>query len=252
MDVMDALPVKSALRSVELLEYFAAEKTPVSVMEVCEALGYPQSSTSMLLATLEGQGYLHYDRSSRNYSLAPRSMLLGAALDASDAGRVFTKVLKQLHTSTGQAVVLGVRQGSRVRQIVSFTSRNPNPIIFPNGSLRPICKSALGKVLLAANNDDQVARIARKANSEAAIESDKVSVSGLLSDVRQIRRDGWALTVDYPAPDRSALAIPIPNPNGDPLMAVAIGARSAVMAARRKEFQRHLEMTVAKLRGALA
>jgi len=60
--------VKSAARVLEVFEYFAGRKTPATVGEVCSALGYPQSSTSVLLKSLLTLGYLSYDQSSRRYA----------------------------------------------------------------------------------------------------------------------------------------------------------------------------------------
>ena len=46
---MTAATVKSAHRAMELLEFFAQGRRPASVKEISQTLGYPQSSTSVLL-----------------------------------------------------------------------------------------------------------------------------------------------------------------------------------------------------------
>ena len=51
--------VKSAVRTVELLEYFAGRPGMHSLAAVQEAVGYPKSSLYMLLRTLVELGYRH-------------------------------------------------------------------------------------------------------------------------------------------------------------------------------------------------
>ncbi|MEZ5640799.1 MAG: helix-turn-helix domain-containing protein [Burkholderiaceae bacterium] len=56
-----ATAVKSAQRVLELLEYFAEERRPAAVGEIAQTLGWPQSSTSVLLKCLSEAGYFDQD-----------------------------------------------------------------------------------------------------------------------------------------------------------------------------------------------
>lgn len=58
----DTSNVKSATRVLELLEFFAEHRIPMSTADVVNVLGYPQSSTTVLLQTLTRLRYLEYDR----------------------------------------------------------------------------------------------------------------------------------------------------------------------------------------------
>src|SRR5690606_35115741 len=68
---------RSIKRTLEVLEFFDAEHPAVSVSEISRALGYPQSSTSILLKSLMELGYLHYDKVTRTYRPTARVALLG-------------------------------------------------------------------------------------------------------------------------------------------------------------------------------
>ena len=50
--------VKSAVRVVRVFELFEAERRALSVQDIVDALGMPQSSISSLLKTLVNEGYL--------------------------------------------------------------------------------------------------------------------------------------------------------------------------------------------------
>jgi DNA-binding IclR family transcriptional regulator len=90
--------VKSAARVLEVFEYFAGRRTPATVGEVCNALGYPQSSTSVLLKSLFTLGYLSYDQGSRRYSPSVKVATLGEWIpeelqaDADDIGHSMASI----------------------------------------------------------------------------------------------------------------------------------------------------------------
>src|SRR5690606_14314614 len=59
--------VKSAVRDVEILELFSRARRPLTLSEIIEALGYPQSSTTVMLKGLPAIGYLYNDIPARTY-----------------------------------------------------------------------------------------------------------------------------------------------------------------------------------------
>ena len=74
--------VKSAIRTLEILEYFDEVQQPLNIVAVATALDYPQSSTAALLRSLTTMGYLHYN--SRKLTYVPtRSRSLSRKLDQS-------------------------------------------------------------------------------------------------------------------------------------------------------------------------
>jgi len=73
--------VKSAVRVLEVLELFDRLQREASVGEVARELGYPVSSTSMLLGSLLERGYLRHGPDQRTYFPTPRVTLLGAWIE---------------------------------------------------------------------------------------------------------------------------------------------------------------------------
>ena len=229
-------PVKSALRTLEILEFFAEASGPATVMEISISLGYPQSSSSMLLGTLEQQGYLYFDRDRRTYAPTLRMALMHTQMRLHTFSAELLRVVERLNKSLRQTVVLGIRQGVHVRQLYSIQGDNPNPAHLPDGTLRPLCRSALGKVLLASLDEDEAARLIRAANAAAVRASEKVSAMALMTELRQVRESGWAASLDYPAPDRASLGVLLPRIPNHPDVAISLGLRKSVLRARQQEF----------------
>ena len=58
-------PIKSAARTLEVLELFHEQRAPLRLKYIFEKLSYPQSSTTSLLKSMVVLGYLNYDRPTR-------------------------------------------------------------------------------------------------------------------------------------------------------------------------------------------
>jgi DNA-binding IclR family transcriptional regulator len=242
--------VKSARRVLEVLEHFAQGVPKATVMQVANALAYPQSSTSVLLASLVNLGYLRFDPADRSYAPTLRVMLLGSWLQDQLFGHgSLVAAMERLRQRTGQTVMIGLRQGIHVRFIFSLQGKDAQALRYPVGVLRPVCRSAVGKMLLSALPDAQVLRIARHANAEELDAAHRVATRALLEEIAAIRAQGWALTVDYPQPNRATLAVALPEMPGQPPMALTVGARKATMLAKQEAFLQELQAACDGLAG---
>jgi Transcriptional regulator len=219
---MDSTVVKSARRVIEVLEFLTSEAQEATVMDVARALGYPQSSTSMLLSSLEQLGYLQLSADKRSYSPTLRVMLLGARLQSELFGEHnILSAMDSLRQRTQKTIMLGTRQNIHVRILVSLKSPFSS-LKFPVGTLRPVCRSSIGKVLLSQLPVEEAASVIRYANAKASDEH-KVDVSRLLEELDDVRASGWALTLGYPAPDRAAIAVASPPLPNQPALALNLG-----------------------------
>lgn len=72
--------VKSAVRVIQILEYFDTVRREAGVLEISRALGFPASSTAGILRSLQRLSYLVQDEQ-RLYRPTPRVTLLGSWID---------------------------------------------------------------------------------------------------------------------------------------------------------------------------
>nr|AFR43890.1 putative transcription regulator [uncultured bacterium] len=242
-------PVKSAFRAIEILEYFAARQKGATITEIAAALDYPQSSTSMLVGSLETMGYLTFSEKDHLFRPTLRVMLLGAwQHEAFFAKNSFVTDMKTLAMRTKAGVMVGLRQGIHVRFILSLLpSLKTNALWFPPGVLRPVCRSAAGKVLLANERDEDIERIASAANAEAA-DGVQVNIPALIREARECRQRGWAQSLDYPRPGWANLAMGLPRMEGQPEMAVTLGVRKESVELRRDDLIAELRRAMERLK----
>lgn len=213
-------------RGFEVLELFAVEQRSLRVGEVASRLNYPQSSTSVLLRGLAELGYLQHDRRARTYLPTLRVSFLGMWLhqNALSQGSLL-EFMETLASQSGQVAMLGVQNGLYAQYIHIVSARSSRVGLKP-GLLRPICRSAVGKVLLSAMSDADIRRILRNANAVETNFATPVVADELMVDIAECRRTGFAYSIDAVNEGASVIATRVPLEIGGQPLAVGIGVHT--------------------------
>lgn len=219
-------PVGSLHRSLEVLELFAVERRALTVGQVAERLGYPQSSTSVLLHGLSDLGYLQHDRHARTFIPTLRVSFLGMWIHqlALTQGNLLD-FMDELASRSGHVAMLGMPNGLHAQYIHIVSARTSRVGLKP-GLLRPICRSAIGKVLLSTMDDDQVLRIVRNVNATDTDFATPVDGKALLAEIAECRRTGFAFSADSVTQGSSVIATRVPLDMGGQPLAVGIGVHT--------------------------
>lgn len=228
--------VKSAGRVLEILEYFDDLQRQSTVMEIAEALGYPQSSTSALLRSLVSMGYLIYDAHARTYITSSRVALLGSWVNSEFfAEGAIISMMKELNEQTGDTVMLAVRNGLRMQYIHVVQATSPARLHMTLGTVRPLAASGAGYALLSTMTDSEVTRLVMRINAETEEGKPLIKIRELLETLAVIRRKGYAFTCDMVTRGGGIIAAPLPYVSGQPRMILGMGGISEVMRGREEE-----------------
>ena len=132
--------VKSAVRTVELLEYLAARRDqPARIRDISEALDMPRSSAHALLRTLMSQGWVRSDESGTLYGVGIRALLVGTSyLDGDPYLPMITPFLDDLRQQLDETfhlgrldgldvVYLATRQSGQYRRTASRVASGSGP-----------------------------------------------------------------------------------------------------------------------------
>lgn len=153
--------VKSARRVFEIIEFFEQLNEPATVSDIVQGTGIPQSSTSMLLQTLERMGYLCWNPDDRTYIPSLRLHMLGGWVHDIALPRSNLRLaMQELSKRTGLSVVLGQRAGRHVQYAHVVFASNERDDDVPIGVVRPLIGTGLGYSLLAAMPEEEARRIA--------------------------------------------------------------------------------------------
>jgi DNA-binding IclR family transcriptional regulator len=143
--------VKSAVRTVELLEYLASRQDrPARIREICAALDMPRSSAHALLRTLVTQGWVRSDESGTLYGIGIRALLVGTSyLDTDPYLPVIMPFLDDLRQDLDETFHLARLDGTDIVYLATRESRQYVRTASRVGRRLPAYTTALGKALLA-------------------------------------------------------------------------------------------------------
>ena len=151
--------VKSAARTVEILEFLAARQNrPVRLRELSEALGVPRSSLHALLRTLAKHGWVRSDATGTLYGIGIRALLAGTSyLDTDPYLPQVTPFLVELREQLDETFHFGRLDGT---DVVYLATRESSQYLRPYsrvGRRLPAYSTSLGKAVLAALPKEEVA-----------------------------------------------------------------------------------------------
>lgn len=243
--------MKSAQRVLELLEFFAEERRPAGVGVIAQTLGWPQSSTSVLLKGLADTGFFDHDARTGHYAPNVRIALATAWIQEHlYSEHNLLRLMETVREQTGHTVMIGVRRGVHVRYLHVLQATREGRFVAKTGSLRPLFRSAAGKMLLTTLPEREVAMLLRKAN---ALEADPAHRSEFAAVVRELdanRRQGYAVSMGTSMPGASALATLIPVARDREPMTLSVGGPMKEVRGDRARLVAVLKAAVEPLRRA--
>lgn len=229
--------VKSATRALQVLEYFRISQQRRSMSEIAADLGYPQSSTTVLLKTLVGMGYLNYSRRERVYFPTPKVTRLGDWIPRVlfGGGRILD-AMHDIHNVTGEGVYLGSSNDIFLQYLKNIESVHALRFHDDEGAIRPITLSAGGWMLLAGMPDDRIDNIVRRANIATPV-ADRVPIKVMMERIERIRQQGYAYAEDIPYVGGATICTLLPvKVQGQPVVIALGGLADRV----RREFDLYL------------
>ncbi len=221
-DEAGAGPVKSALRTVELLEFFARNQGRHSLADLQQRLGYPKSSLYMLLRTLAEVGWVDVDASGTMYGIGLRALLAGTSyLDTDPIVAAASETMDWLAETTTETVHLARLDGPDVVYLATRPSRHYLRPISRVGRRLPAHATSLGKALLADRTDDDLMLTLPLTSLTAHTITDR---DALIADLAGTRDRGYAIdheenvvgvrclgaAIRYQHPARDAISCSIP------------------------------------------
>lgn len=143
--------VKSAARTVELLELLAAHRhRPMKLRDLAEAMAAPRSSVYALLRTLVDRDWVRTDPTGTLYSIGIQALLAGTSyLDVDPILRIVQPQIADLSAQLDETIHYGRLQDT---DVVYLATRESSAYLRPMsrvGRRLPAFATAMGKALLA-------------------------------------------------------------------------------------------------------
>ncbi|MFF2483195.1 IclR family transcriptional regulator [Paenibacillus sp. NPDC058071] len=197
-------------RAIDILFVLAESGATLTVSEIAEKVGIPDSTAYRFIQTLIKNGFV--ERKGRGQiGLGLRIFDLARSLSQQIEKELLTiarPIMEDLTALTNETTVLFVRSGSKAICIENVTSKRLVRLSIENGRILPLNSGASGKALLAFESE----KVIEEMYKQFAEDGGGASRSALVKELRNIRDDGYCFTLGEVDTDVFAIAAPIFDP----------------------------------------
>lgn len=223
---------QAALRAVRLLKLFTNERPEMSLAELSKTSGLNKTTTHRLLRALQSEALIDRNPATSAYSLGAGLMALGVqALASSDLRRRVRPVLRSIARESGETATLEVPFEDSMLILDEVAGSHVLGSAGNVGTRWPIHATSTGKAWLAFD-DTEFERLAETLEPLAA--NTVTARAAIEPQFAEIRRRGYAVTVDELEDGFTAIATIIRGVVGEVQGALSIGGSTQRLTASRR------------------
>jgi DNA-binding IclR family transcriptional regulator len=197
-------------RMMSLLDALAHFDMPASLKQLALETDLHPSTAHRILAAMTAAGFV--ERSANGgYRLGIRLLEMGNLVKSRlDIRAAALPLMEALHQRLGESVNLGVRQGDDIVYIERTSSgRSTVRAVHLVGARAPLHVTAVGKLYLAADTQEEVAAYARRTGLPGLTASSLTTQAALEKEVARVRREGVAFDNEEIEPGLRCIAAPV-------------------------------------------
>jgi DNA-binding IclR family transcriptional regulator len=208
---------------------------PRTLTEVARATGLSKPTAHRLLASLGYESLVLKNRSENVYLLGPGILrLVQEATDGLGSIAVLARPdLEELWEKTGETITLHVRIGLERICIEEIASPSSIRYVATVGSSAPLHVGSAGKVLLAFEEPDELAKTISQMPLTALTDETIIDRAELVSELDRVREQGWASSIGERVPEAGAVSVPVMS-NGRVAAALSVLGPASRMTPERQ------------------
>lgn len=208
-------PVRSVKCAFSLIEILARDKMEYSIAELIKESKMPKGTIYRLLGTLKSLGYIAHNRESRRYSLTYKFARIGIAMNERIHVIEIIPHMKILAEQYKEMVNLAVLDQNRIVYLHSIESPHALKLDFKVGTYQPVHCTALGRVLLAYQDESTIKAILEKNDFKSYTSKTVTSPNQLNLIFQQIRKQGYSFVNEEYRSGVCCIAVPIFDETGN-------------------------------------
>jgi len=242
--------VKSAARTLAILELFSQKQEPLTAKQVEIALSYPSSSTIMLLKSLNELGYLRFDRLSRTYLPTMRVAMLGNWMKTSAlASDIVLQAAQKLHDKVHETIFVSSPNDTVMQTVYFIPGRLTINLNITLDFTIDMVNSAAGLAYLSTLSPAQVDEIIERTNRNRRGRP-KYEPEAVHDKVDAVRRQGYASVYDVISAVGS-ITMAIPSPYSETQHVLGIGGFSERVKASEGDYVKQLKSAINGIKRAI-
>ncbi len=210
--------VKSADRTLDVLELLANWGREMSHAEIANALNIPKSSLTKLLKNLTVRDYLAYVPESKAYRLGNAILKLASQLgQVRNLAEQAQPILEQITEHTGESCALNQLKGDQAEIVATVTSKHRLVSHLQLGDVAPLYAVSGGKAILAFLPDTMRSEYLQAVHFERFTARTLSSKKALIAQLQEVRESGVAFSHEEYTPGIIGVGVPVLSGAGFPL-----------------------------------
>jgi DNA-binding IclR family transcriptional regulator len=206
-----------------ILNLFKSNPRPLSLAEIADSLGLIKTTVHTIVKTLEKNGFLLKDPSTRRYQLGFSLFELGTIQAASlEINQRAAAHLRPLANEAAQVCRVGIWDSDSVFITMTFEPLGANSLTRQLGPRLPGYCTALGKAILANFRQDRIADYLNRVELRSYTPHTIVDRQALMDDFEAIRQRGYSIANMEILPYQAGIGAPIRNATGEVVGAVSL------------------------------
>jgi len=219
--------VQSVERAFALLDLLARAGGRLPLSDLAERSGLPLGTVHRLLQTLAGPGYVRQDADKR-YALGAALLPLGDAATRL-LGSWAQPYLARLVEASGETSNLAVLEDDRIVYLAQAPGRHRVRMFTEVGRRVLPHSTAVGKVLLAWQDEVQVRRVVARLGLPRRTEHTLTDLPSFLSALQVVRAQGYAVDDEEEEDGVRCVAVPV-GPGPSAVAAVSVSGPASRVA----------------------
>lgn len=218
--------VQSMARGLAVIKAFDGTRPRMTLSDVARQTDLTRATARRFLHTLVALGYT--DTDGREFWLRPKVLELGYAyLSSLSLPDVAASHLTSLAEEVNESASVSVLDGTDIVYVARVPTRRIMTVSISVGTRFPAYATSMGRVLLAALPGSGAADVIAASDLKPLTRSTKINAEVLLSELDQVRQQGWALVEEELEVGLRSIAVPIRDAHGSVVAAMNVSVSAA-------------------------
>lgn len=214
-------------KGLKIIEAFTADHPRLSISEASDLTGLDRATARRCLLTLAELGYAAYD--GKFFTVTPRVLRLGTGcLATMPLPRIVQPILDQLSQQIGQSTSVSILDETEIVYVARAAHTRVMSIALMPGSRLPAYCTSMGRVLLATLSTDEQRATLEASTLIARTEHTKTDIGILLSELEQVRAQGYSQIDQEVELGLRSIAVPVRTMHNKTVAALNVGLAASV------------------------
>jgi IclR family acetate operon transcriptional repressor len=214
--------VQALERGLGLLSIIA-EADGLSLTSIAQRAGIAASTAHRILTTLKAAGFVQCDDARGGYLIGVQAFRIGSAFLRNrklvDVGR---RTLRRLMETSGETANMAIENDGMVVFVAQMESHHAIRAFHRPGGRGPLHASSLGKAMLAALSDDEIAQLLHRVGMPKFTARTIVDSQALFAELAQVRKRGWAIDDEEQSEGLRCVGAAVTNEHGEVIGALSV------------------------------